>query len=47
MSLKGLCTLAKFAGENIGNSDIQQKGYVLALATLGGLTKKIEMVISL
>jgi hypothetical protein len=40
--VKGSCTLAKFVGENIDNSDRQQTDYVLALATLGGLTKKLK-----
>jgi len=36
---KGLCTLAKFVGENVSNSDKQQTGNVLVLATLGSVTK--------
>jgi hypothetical protein len=44
-SIKAHVHWRSFCGKNVGNSDRQQKDYVLALATLGGMTKT-EMILS-
>jgi hypothetical protein len=38
-AIEGWCTLAKFLGKIVSDGDSNRLGYVLALATLGGVTQ--------
>jgi len=40
--LNGSFTLATFVGKTIGNSNLRQAQFVLALATLGGALAKVS-----
>jgi hypothetical protein len=45
VAFNGLFTLAKFVSKTVSNSDKRQSLSVLTLATLGGMTKKRNVLI--